>query len=408
MRTIHDVAILGAGVVGVSTAYWAAREGLSAIVVDARDSPAQETSFANGGQISVSHAEPWASPRVWRLIAPALFDPQASIRVRLNRDPRQWRWLLIFLAESLPARFAQRADTLLALAIESAQALDAMQQDLGFDAAPGRGILHLHDTAAEAKAWREIGSRLHRAGWPTQSLGPAEALTLEPALATGDSRLYAATYAPGDRFGDAHAFAKRLADASARHGVDYRYNSRVTDLAPEGGAWRIHMEQGGQPAELRARHVVVALGCGSAPLLARLGLSVPIAPAQGYSITVPIAHANGTPRLSVTDEANRLVISPWRRAARGGVSRPRLARRGTAAGSHRADDRAGAAALSGCRRLCGGAPWVGHRPVTPGNLPLVGGTGLPGLWLNAGHGTLGWTLAAGSARRLAKMLKSAD
>ncbi|TXG81570.1 MAG: FAD-dependent oxidoreductase [Sphingomonadales bacterium] len=409
MRTIHDVAILGAGVVGVSTAYWAAREGLSAIVVDARDSPAQETSFANGGQISVSHAEPWASPRVWRLIAPALFDPQASIRVRLNRDPRQWRWLLMFLAESLPARFAQRADTLLALAIESAQALDAMQQDLGFDAAPGRGILHLHDTAAEAKAWREIGSRLHRAGWPTQSLGPAEALTLEPALATGDSRLYAATYAPGDRFGDAHAFAKRLADASARHGVDYRYNSRVTDLAPEGGAWRIHTEQDGQPAELRARHVVVALGCGSAPLLARLGLSVPIAPAQGYSITVPIAHANGTPRLSVTDEANRLVISPlgdvlrvagfldlgWRDAEPPPDRIARMIalaqRRFPAAGDYAA-----------------ARPWVGHRPVTPGNLPLVGGTGLPGLWLNAGHGTLGWTLAAGSARRLAKMLKSAD
>lgn len=407
MRTIHDVAILGAGVVGVSTAYWAAHEGLSVVALDAQDGPALETSYANGGQISVSHAEPWASPRVWRLFAPALLDPHAPIRVRLRRDSQQWRWLLAFLAESLPTRFARRADTLLALAIESAQALAAMEADIGIDAAPGRGILHLHDTAQDAAAWREIGGRLQRAGWPVETLRPEEALALEPALASGDNRIHAATYAPGDRFGDAHAFTGALSQACARSGVDFRYSARVTDLTEENGHWRVHLLQNGQRSDFTARQVVVALGCGTAPLLARLGVSVPIYPAQGYSVTTPIAHSNGAPRLSVTDESNRLVISPlgdrlriagfldlgWR-----DVQPPpdriaqmiALARRRFPAASDY-----GAA-----------QHWVGHRPVTPGNLPLVGATGRPGLWVNAGHGTLGWTLAAGTGRRVAKMLKS--
>lgn len=408
MQTIHDAAILGAGVVGVSTAYWAAREGLSAAVIDAQDGPGLVTSFANGGQISVSHAEPWASPRVWRLIASALFDPHAPIRVRLSRDPAQWRWLLAFLAETLPSRFARRADALLLAAIESAQALAEMRHSLPHDETTGRGILHLHDTPGEAKAWQGVARHLQRAGWPAEMLGPDEAIALEPALATGETRIHAATYAPEDNFGDAHRFTRAVADACSLNGVRFSYNSRVTGLTSGKDGWTVHLEKNGQPATIMARRVVVALGCESVPLLASLGVSAPIFPAQGYSLSVPIAQANGAPRMSITDEANRLVMSPlgdtlriagfldlgWRDTQ---PPADRIARM-TALAQRRfpyAGDYSAARA------------WVGHRPVTPGNLPLIGATKLPGLWINTGHGTLGWTLAAGSGRRLAKMLKSA-
>lgn len=401
MRTDYDVAILGAGVVGVTTAWWAARAGLSAVVIERQPAAALETSFANGGQISVSHAEPWAHPRIWGMIPKALFDTAAPIHVRLRADPHQWRWLARFLGDCTRVRHRASTLRLLDLGLRSRAALKEILEAEAIDYHRRQtGILYLHDTPQALAIERRRIAFMNDHGANMRLLCPEEALALEPALESTTLPIAGATFSGDDESGDAHRFTQELADRCARRGVHFRYGETVDGLTrdTDGGACGVRLTSG---ELLRARHVVVALGWSAAPFLRRHGVDLPILPAKGYSMTVPIAGFNGAPNASITDIGQRLVFT-------------RLGDELRVAGflelgavPHNLDPQRTEQLARAARRrlpLAGDFSrprfWTGLRPATPDNAPIVGKSRLPGVWLNVGHGTLGWTMAAGSGQQL--------
>ncbi len=402
------VLVLGAGVIGVASAWYLKRAGHDVTVVERREGPALETSYANGGQISVSHAVPWANPDAPREVMQWLGRPDAPLRFRPRPDWRQWYWGLRFMLECLPGRTRANSARILALALESQHALAELraEADLAFDHRAA-GILSLYTTP---RAYRDALRRLDLLGTEVrrEPKTPDECVALEPALAAARPQLAGGIYAPGDESGDAYRFTVDLAGRCAERGVDFRYGHAVQGLRAERG--RIIgvsvRAAGGTNAVLEADAYVLALGCWS-PLLARtLDLELPIYPVKGYSITLPVNDGDVAPRVSLTDEERKLVFSRLG---------PRLRVAGTAelAGyDQRVDIERCNGILERTFQLFPRAGdraeveyWAGLRPATPGNVPLVGASRYANLYLNTGHGTLGWTLACGSGQRLAALLQ---
>lgn len=402
------ILVLGAGLVGVASAWYLRQAGHEVTVIDRQPGPALETSFANGGQISVSHPEPWASPaapvQVLRWIgredAPLLFRPRA--------DWQQWSWGLRFLVECLPGRSHRNTEAIAAMAVHSHACLRELRMKTGiaYDAL-GRGILHLFfDSAEMARAGARM-DLLRRFGIRTDLLNAAECVAAEPALAASRSGFVGGMYAPDDESGDAHMFARELAARCRDLGVDFRFDLRIESLEP--GAGRIDAVQvvdaDGEHRRICGDAVVVALGSHSAPLLRPLGEHLPIYPVKGYSVTLPLAANAAAPEVSITDERHRIVCS-------------RMGNRLRVAGTAELNGydvsinpKRCAAILRRAQELFpqiepAGAVeyWAGLRPATPGNIPVIGRSRLSNLFLNTGHGTLGWTLGCGSAQAVAAII----
>jgi len=396
------ILVLGAGVIGVTSAWYLARAGHEVTVVDRGAEPASETSFANGGQISAGHAEPWAKPevvpKIWRWLgredAPLLFRPRA--------DWAQWRWGLGFLRECIPGRFEHNVRELAGLAGYSRDCLRALRAETGiqYDALT-RGILHFctdeRDFAAlehHAKAMRALGIR-------RETKSRAECLALEPTLERAP--VVGGVYTPDDESGDAHAFTLELARLCERNGVRFVQHCIAAGVEADGDrAIGVRGEHG----LLEADAYVVALGSYSPLILRPLGIRLPVYPLKGYSVTLPLdGAAQSAPTVSLTDEAHKIVIS-------------RLGNRLRAAGTaeltgydRNVNERRCNALLARIRALfpalAGIEPshrWAGLRPATPSNVPCIGRTRLKNLYVNTGHGTLGWTLACGSGALLADLV----
>lgn len=399
------VLVLGAGVIGATTAYHLAAAGHQVTVLDRQAGAGLETSFANGGQISPCHAEPWANPGVLPKVLKWLGREDAPLLFRWNRwDPDLWAWGLRFLANCTAARAAVNTERTLRVALYSRACLQDLRARLGLDYDQrSLGILHVYRAQADFAQGQRAAALMNRFGLDRQVKSVQDCLTIEPALAPVRDQLAGGIFTPGDESGDAHKFTRAMAEHAARLGAVFRWNQDVAALLRDGR--RVRAVRTVQGEEIEADAIVLALGSWS-PLLARpAGLRLPIVPAKGYSVTLA-ADGPAAPVVSVTDDEHKMVYS-------------RLGDRLRAAGTAEMTGHDPSLNQRRWRLIARRAqelfpqagdfdrvePWAGLRPVTPDSVPLIGATPLAGLWLNTGHGTLGWTMACGSARLLADLME---
>ena len=403
-----QVAVLGGGVIGTTTAWYLSRAGHEVTVYERQGAAGLETTFANGGQISVSHAEPWANPNAPKKILRWLGREDAPLLFRLRADTQQWLWGLRFLYECLPHRTSRNTRELLALALYSRSQLRELRGELGlhYDELT-RGILHFYTDEADFDLAIRQAKLMRAMGVEREIKTAAECVAIEPALAHAASRLVGATYTAGDESGDAKKFTQALACAAEDRGVRFRYDCPIKTLVRESGriASMIVSDEDGQDESVRADAYVVCMGSYSALLLRSIGLSIPVYPAKGYSITIPLEENDVAPTVSLTDEAHKIVFS-------------RLGMRLRVAGTAELNGYDTSVNTVRCEALVRrtfelfphaghgeqAEYWAGLRPSTPTNLPLIGTTRYDNLYLNTGHGTLGWTMACGSARSLAEIV----
>lgn len=402
------VLVLGAGVIGTTSAWYLARAGHEVLVVDRQPEAALETSFANGGQISVSHAQPWANPGAplkalrWmgREDAPLLFRP--------STDPVQWFWGMSFLLECLPYRTRRNTANALALARYSARLLGELRVETGISyEEQTRGILQLFFSRRDFEDACAPLALLRERGLEVREQDAAQCVAMEPALAAVTVPIVGGIHAPGDESGDAHMFTTRLADLARAAGVQFRFNVSVDGIQIESGRVErvIIDDEAGIDESLRADAYVVALGSYSSLLLRSVGISVPVYPVKGYSLTLPLRSGDMAPYMSLSDDSHKLVFS-------------RLGERLRVAGTAELNGYDTSLNETRCQALLSRTRelfpqigrdeeaqyWTGLRPATPSNQPLIGRARYPNLYLNTGHGTLGWTLACGSAQVLADVI----
>ncbi len=401
------ILVLGAGVVGTTSAWYLARAGHEVTVVDRQPQAGMETSYANGGQISVSHAEPWANPHVFSRLRRWLGREDAPLLWRWRADPAQLAWGLRFLGECLPGATRRNMAAIVALSLYSRQQLGLLRAelDLQYDQLT-RGILHIYTDRQEFAAASAAARIMQGFGVERETVDVERCLQIEPALADARHLLVGGDYTAADESGDAHRFTQALAARAAAAGVRFRHGLRIDRLAPGGRRLAGIVVSGEGGAELlTADAYVVALGSYSPLLLKPLGIRLPVYPAKGYSATLQLADGERAPSVSLTDDERKLVFS-------------RLGNRLRIAGTAEfngynleLNEVRCQALLQRTRQLfprleIAGPPefWCGLRPATPSNRPLIGATRYDNLWLNTGHGTLGWTMACGSAAALAELI----
>ena len=404
-----NLVVLGAGVTGIASAWYLRKAGHEVTVIEQREGPGLETSFANGGQISVSHAEPWANPRAPLQILRWLGREDAPLLFRLRADWQQWRWGLAFLRQCTPTRLRDNIRQLVALGNYSREALKALRAETGIQYdQQTRGILHFY-TSPEAWRTAQHAAQLMRdAGCTLESKSADECIGIEPALAPQRARIAGGTYSPDDESGDAHHFTTELAARCAAAGVQFRYGITVEALRPGRSGTlesaRLRLADG-TAENLRIDGCVICLGTGSAGLLRPLGINLRIYPVKGYSVTLPIVNPQRAFTVSLTDDEYKLVYSRL-------GERLRIA--GTAEFTGYDTTLTAARCDAILRRVAELFPdaadfdrallWAGLRPATPSNVPYIGGTRYANLWLNTGHGTLGWTQACGAGAALAERI----
>lgn len=401
------VLVLGAGVIGTTTAWYLARAGHDVVVVDRQPGPGLETSYANGGQISVSHAEPWSSPRTPRRALAWMGREDAPLLFRLRWDPALFDWSWRFLRECTPGRTRENIRDIVALALYGRQQLGELRRETGiaYDHLE-RGILHVYTDPAEFDSAIAAAAVMREYGCDRRLVDADECVAIEPALAGVRPSLVGGDYLADDESGDAYRFTQALATRCAGIGVEFRYSTRALRLAVEGGrVVGVEVESGSGRERIAAEATVVALGAFTPWLLRPAGLHLPVYPAKGYSATIPLGADSVAPSVSLTDDGHKLVFS-------------RLGQRLRVAGTAEFNgygtelNRVRCQALT--RRTLELFPdlrpsgeieyWCGLRPSSPNNVPFVGATPLSGLYLNTGHGTLGWTMACGSGRALADII----
>ena len=402
------VVVLGAGLLGVTSAYFLRQQGHDVVVVDRQATPAAETSFANGGQISVSHAEPWANPSAPLKVLQWLGKEDAPLLFRLRADARQWLWGLQFMRECTPARTRHNIAQIVRLGTYSRDTLQQLRRDTGlqYDQRT-QGILHFYTNPKEFESAEAPAAQMRALGCDRQVISADEAVRLEPALAHVRDRLAGATYTAEDESGDANRFARELVRLCEQAGVEFRMSHTVTALRETGGAID-HVEATdveGRFQRIRGDAYVVAMGSLSPLLVKPLGIRLPIYPAKGYSVTMPVRDASKAHQVSLTDDEYKLVFSRL-------GDRLRIAGTAELNGYDRDLNRVRCEAI--VRRVeelfpgAGDASqaqfWTGLRPATPSNVPIIGRSKLPNLFLNTGHGTLGWTHACGSGKSIARIV----
>jgi D-amino-acid dehydrogenase len=396
------IIVLGAGVVGTAAAWFLHRDGHAVTVVDAAEGPARETSFANAGHLAATSG-PWADPSVPMKLVKWFGREDAPLLLRPRLDPDLIRWGLKFLRNCTASRYAENAAPISALGLMSVGATAELREELSIDDEfSDRGTLTLLGDQADLADAPRRAEKMRAAGYEVEMVSRSSIAEVEPALAHVAGEYAGAILARGDAIGDAHKFTVALATHAEAAGVRFRFNTRVESIELHNGVARGLKLAGGE--RLDADAIVLAAGPWSAKLAATVGASLPIYPGRGYSVTIQIAGRNGAPTLCVVDEHRKLYFTRFR-------DRLRVAGTLELNGFNPPSEKRAQATLGHLRRMYpdGGdfsqaMHWSGLRPMAPDGRPLIGQTSVPGLWVDSGHGPLGWTLAAGSAAMLAALM----
>jgi D-amino-acid dehydrogenase len=396
------VIVLGSGVVGVTSAYYLARAGHEVTVVDRAAGPALETSFANAGQISPGYAAPWAAPGVPLKAVKWMFQKHAPLAIRLDGTAFQLSWMWQMLRNCTAERYAINKGRMVRLAEYSRDCLQSLRADTGiqYEGRTG-GTLQLFRTQQQLDGAQKDIAVLREAGVAYELLDPAGLARAEPALAAVSHKLTGGLRLPGDETGDCQLFTTRLAALAQQLGVKFRYNAPIDALEMAGG--KIAGVRCGSET-LRADTYVVAFGAYSTQFVADI-VKIPVYPLKGYSITAPIVDAAAAPVSTVLDETYKIAITRFDNRIRvGGMAeivgfdhKLRNARRETL--EMCVND-----LFPGGGDTANATFWTGLRPMTPDGTPIVGRTPVSNLFLNTGHGTLGWTMSCGSGQLLADLI----
>ncbi len=410
------VVVLGAGTIGISTAWYLLEQGHQVTVVDRQPDAAMETSFANGAQISVSFCEPWANAGAPFKVAKWLLRDDSPLLFRPRLDPHQWRWGLCFLAQCTTSAFERNVAQLVQLGRYSQQSMQELLAQTGIEYERlERGILHFFSSQADFDAGAEGAEIMRRHGVDRRVLSRAEVLAVEPALASFSSNLAGGTFTPSDESGDACVFTQKLAKLCALRGANFLYGHDVLKLGRSGeriAEVMVSSRESGATSVLQADAFVAALGSYTPALLRPLGEYLNIYPAKGYSATLRLKRPQDASVVSLLDDSRKIAISRL-------GDQIRIAGTAELAGFDTRLDSATAkvrceALVRRYEELFPGVAdcsepnyWTGLRPSTPTNIPYIGRSKkAANLWINAGHGTLGWTHGAGSGRALALLMAS--
>ena len=403
------VIVLGSGVVGVATAYYLTCDGHEVTVLDRQAAAGMETSFANAGQVSPGASTPWAGPGIPVKALKWLAMRYRPLVLWPLLDRRLYGWLAHMLANCTEEAFQRNKTRMLALAEYSRDCLRELRDatGIGYDARAG-GTLQLFRKQAQLDAAGHDTRVLDRFGVPWELLDVAGCVAREPGLAASAHHLVGGLRLPGDETGDAHLFSRRLADICCESGATFRFGASVKRLRPvddRSTGDRIDGVELARGEILRADAYVVAAGSFTPALLRPLGIDVPVYPVKGYSLTAAVTDPAMAPVSTVMDETYKIAITRLGNRVRiGGTAelagfslRLRQPRRATL--EHSVRD----LFPQGCDPA-EATFWTGLRPMTPDGTPLVGATAIGNLYVNTGHGTLGWTMACGSGRFLADVM----
>ena len=406
------VTVLGAGVTGITSAWFLQQAGHEVTVVDRQPGAGLETSFANGGQISVSHAEPWANPGAPMKVLKWLAKEDAPLLFRLRPDLNQWLWGLDFLRECTPARTRHNIKQMVNLGLYSRSNLHQLRASTGIDYQhKTEGILHFYtsqkeydDAQAPAAVMREYGCEL-------DMKTADECVVIEPALAASRKSIVGGSMTPSDESGDAHLFTRNLAAMCAEAGVTLLYDTRIVGARKEGDTLKAVQvaNAAGVVRDLTSDAYVMCLGSYSPQWAKLLGQTLRIYPAKGYSVTLPVINEAASYNVSLTDDEYKLVFSRF-------GDRLRIA--GTAELNGYSTD----LNLKRCEAIVrrtrllfpdmtdgqNAQYWTGLRPATPSNVPYIGTSKTSNLFLNTGHGTLGWTHSCGSGAAIADIVSGRE
>jgi len=399
------VLVLGSGVVGTASAYYLARAGFEVVVVDRQPAVAMETSFANAGQVSPGYASPWAAPGVPLKAMKWLLQRHAPLAIKLTGNIDQYLWMAQMLRNCTAARYVVNKERMVRLSEYSRDCLDELRAETGI-AYEGRqlGTTQLFRTQAQLDAAAKDIAVLERSGVPYELLDRAGIARVEPALAKVSHKLSGALRLPNDQTGDCQLFTTRLAEMARALGVEFRFEQNIQRLEHAGdriaGVWIDGKLE-------TADRYVLALGSYSPQMLKPLGIRAPVYPLKGYSLTVPISDPAMAPQSTVLDETYKVAITRFDQRIRvGGMAE--IAGHDLSLNPRRRET---LEMVVGDLYPQGGDPsdavfWTGLRPATPDGTPIIGATPYRNLFLNTGHGTLGWTMACGSGRVLADLLAS--
>jgi D-amino-acid dehydrogenase len=403
------VIVLGAGVIGVSSAWYLSRLGHDVVVVDRQSAAGMETSFANGAQVSVSQSEPWAAPSAPMKVIKWLFKPDAPLLFRPQLDWHQLSWGLEFLLECRPSRYRFNIQQMVNLGLYSRESLQQLRAETGIEYDHiTRGIMQFYTEDADFAGAAEACALLSQYGIERHVISAKEAIAIEPALASLGDRLKGASYAATDESGDAFKFTQNLAKLAEARGVKFIYDTTIEAIRTDGeriAGVVVKRKDSVSYDAMAADAYVVCLGSYSTLMLKTIGVSIPVYPAKGYSATLSTAGFRGAPSVSLTDEAMKIVFSRI-------GDRMRIAGTAELTGYNTELNMVRCEALiKRARELFPDAAdydhpqyWTGLRPSTPSNRPLIGRAHYTNLFLNTGHGTLGWTEGPGSGRALADLV----
>lgn len=394
------IAILGSGVIGTTAAYYLAKAGHEVTVIERQPGPALETSHANAGEVSPGYSAPWAGPGVPLKAIKWLLMHHSPLVIKPMLDPAMWRWGLAMLANCTEARYALNKARMVRLAEYSRDCMVRLRADTGiaYDERL-QGTLQLFRTQKQLDGIAKDVQILQQYQVPYQVLDRAGYLQYEPALADVQHKFIGALRLPGDETGDCFVFTNRLADLAKALGVQFRFGVAIRGLQRDAGTLSgVVTDQG----TVTADRYLLALGSYSAAMVAPLGLRIPVYPVKGFSITVPITDAARSPESTIMDETHKVAVTRLGNRIRvGGTAQLSGFDLQLNAGRRRTLEFVVTDLFPRGGDVARADFWTGLRPMTPDGTPIVGPTPVDRLWLATGHGTLGWTMAAGTGRLLA-------
>lgn len=396
------VIVLGSGVIGVASAYYLAQQGAEVTVLDRQSGPAEETSFGNAGQISPGYSTPWAAPGIPFKAVKWMFQHHAPLAINLDGSMWQLQWMAQMLKNCNPQSYAVNKERMMRVAEYSRDCLRELRKDTGINYENrAKGTLQLFRKEAQMEAVQRDISVLQECGVSYELLNGNELGRVEPALANAQDKLVGGLHLPNDETGDCYLFTNALAQIAKELGVNFQFNQNVEKLIVEGDEIKGVLVNG---KVLTADRYVLAFGSYSREFLKPLDLQLPVYPVKGYSLTIPIVDPAFAPQSTVLDETYKIAITRFDQRIRvGGMAELS----GFNLGLN--EDRRATLQMVTQDLFPGGdmaqaSFWTGLRPMTPDSTPIIGATRFKNLFLNTGHGTLGWTMACGSGKLISDIV----